>query len=97
LAPGALVNEMRGDVLRRGADAARPKLGEGPVEKDTERLDDSGGLEGRYDAKGRSDGGGGEGGGEGGLERHVKSSVNSENPSALKDVTSSVASASSSA
>jgi hypothetical protein len=42
-----LVHDMRGDVLRRGADAARRKLGAGPVEKDTERREDEGVLEGR--------------------------------------------------
>jgi hypothetical protein len=38
---GTLVNDIRGDVLSRGADAARPKLVTGPMEKDTERRGES--------------------------------------------------------
>jgi hypothetical protein len=43
---GMLVDDMGSDVLSPGVDAARPKLGTGPVEKDTEWREDEG-FEGR--------------------------------------------------
>jgi hypothetical protein len=42
---GMLVNNMRGNVLSLGFDAACPKLDTGLVENHTERREDEGGID----------------------------------------------------